>query len=145
MSSRPITRFLSGRVERQLLEGFIYQFKQHGSVEGQVGIPELDLRRKETATPRTGVAVMHSRAFDPDNHDEDMHVDVVLSATTGLGDAGTVIGKIPYSAPHQVVEGATLPDVFNQFIMLGMQVTYVTRSGQVKGVISRDMLIENRY
>lgn len=33
-----------------------------------------------------------------------MHVDVVLSATTGLGDAGSVIGKIPYSAPHQVSE-----------------------------------------
>jgi len=136
---------LLGTVERQLLEGFIYQFKQHGSVGGQVGIPELDLRRKETATPRTGVVVMHSRAFDPDNHDDNMHINVVLSATTGLGDAGSVIGKIPYSAPHQVVEGATLPDVFNQFIMLGMQVTYVTRSGQVKGVISRDMLIENRY
>ena len=87
----------------------------------------------------------------------------VLSPTTGLVNAGAVIGSIPFTAPHQVLgviavvstpccvaschilsnaiaravselfslhpplmlcsnQGATLPDVFNQFIMLGMQV-----------------------
>merc|ERR1712216_639560 len=116
---------LVGTVERKLLEEFIYQFRTHGSSGGEVSIPELDLRRQEAAPPRMG-STMLSRAFDPDSQDAAMHIDVVLSATTGLGDAGSVIGRIPYTAPHQVVEGATLPDVFNQFIMLGMQVTYVT-------------------
>jgi len=136
---------LLGTVERQLLEGFIYQFKQHGSTGGKVNIPELDLRRKESQTPRTGSVMMHNRSFDPDNHDPEMYVDVVLSATTGLGDAGAVIGHIPYSAPYQVVQGATVPDVLNQFIMLGMHVTYVTSGGRIVGVISRDMLIDAQY
>jgi len=135
---------LVGTIERQLLEGFIFEFKMHGSTGGQVGIPELDLRRAENATPRGGGSML-SRAFDPDSHDEAMHVEVVLPQTTGLGDAGSVIGRIPYSAPHQVVEGATLPDVFNQFIMLGIQVTYVTRQSQIEGVISRDMLVQGKF
>ena len=43
---------LLGTVERSLLEGFIYQFRMHGSTGGQVEIPELDLRRQEAQTPR---------------------------------------------------------------------------------------------
>jgi len=137
---------LLGSVERNLLESFMFSVRTSRSMDerGEVGIPELDMRRQET--PRAGAGVtMLSRAFDPDSHDPTMVLDVHLPATTGLGHGGQVIGRIPYSAPHQIVEGTTLPHLFNQFIMLGMQVTYVTRASRIEGVISRDMLIQGRY
>jgi chloride channel 2 len=135
---------LVGTVERQLLEGFMFQFNLQGVSQGEVGIPELEVRRQEAQTPRSGVTML-SRSFDPDSHDPAMNINVVLSPTTGLVNAGAVIGSIPFTAPHQVLGGATLPDVFNQFIMLGMQVTYVTNAARVEGVISREMLIAGRF
>jgi len=134
---------LLGTVERSMVEGFLWQYRQSGSVGGEVIIPELETRRQDTATPRMQSQV--GRGFDPDSHDPAMNVEVVVPHTSGLGDGGSIIGKIPYTAPHQTVEAATLPDVFNQFIMLGTQVMYVTSQGQLRGVISRDMLIEGRY
>eukprot|EP00656_Telonema_subtile_P044385 TRINITY_DN50649_c0_g1_i1.p1 TRINITY_DN50649_c0_g1~~TRINITY_DN50649_c0_g1_i1.p1 ORF type:complete len:723 (-),score=122.33 TRINITY_DN50649_c0_g1_i1:156-2324(-) len=136
-----------GSVERQLLGEFVTEYKVKGSFDGDVNLPEIELRRRDATSPRGALSYDSrlSKSYDPATHDENMMIDVTVPENSGLVDAGQRIGGIPFEAGHQVLEGATLPDVVNQFIMLGLCACIVTRGGQAVGCITRKHLIESKY
>merc|ERR1712166_291298 len=133
-----------GSVERQLLGEFVTEYKLKGSFGGSVTLPEIELRRREATSPR-GESHLLSKSFDPETHELNMMLEVTVPASSGLADAGQVIGRVPFDSGHHILEATTLPDIVNQFIMLNLTSCLVTRGGRAIGIITRKMLIEAKY
>lgn len=134
-----------GSVERQLLGEFVTEYKLKGSFGGSVTLPEIELRRREAATPRAENLTRLSKSFDPETHEQTMMIEVTVPSSSGLSDAGQVIGHVPFDAGYQILEATSLPDIVNQFIMLNLTSCLVTRAGRAIGIITRQMLIEAKY
>jgi hypothetical protein len=136
-----------GSVERALLKEFVTEYKVKGSFDGSVDLPEIELRRRDAMSPRghIGYDTRLSKHYNPNTHDPHMMIDVRVPANSGLADAGQSIGRIPFDAGHLVLETTSLPDVVNQFIMLGLSACIVQRGGQAIGAITRKMLITAKH
>merc|ERR1712166_619658 len=134
-----------GSVERQLLGEFVTEYKLKGSFGGSVTLPEIELRRTESYQSPRGESHLLSKSFDPETHELNMMLEVTVPASSGLADAGQVIGRVPFDSGDHILEATTLPDIVNQFIMLNLTSCLVTRGGRAIGIITRKMLIEAKY